>query len=105
MKNKHQIEIMSRYLAFLSFGAKASGLTEESNRAGAGSQLLMWVCDQKTASSEHLDGAYRQAKSAFRQLKKEYPTATMTELLDLLPAYLMEQAMKGGAAQPQPSNQ
>lgn len=96
---------MARYLAFLSFGAKASGLVEESNRAGSGAQLLQWVCDERHASSEHLDKAYQEAKGAFRRLKKEFPTATMKELLDMLPGYLMEQTMRAGMSQPQPNNQ
>jgi hypothetical protein len=100
MKNKHQLEIMSRYLAFLSFGAKNAGLTEESNRAGAAAQLLQWACDQRNASTEALDENYQKAKSAFRQLKKDFPDVSHAELMDMLPGYLMEEAMKNMVTQP-----
>jgi hypothetical protein len=106
VKNKHQIEIMSAYLAYLSIGAKMNGLGEESNRAGAAAQLLQWVVDQKNASSDALDESYRAAKSAFRQLKKQFPSASHPELLDLLPSFLLDETMKSAMAQgPIPSNQ
>ena len=97
---------MARYLAFAALGAKSCGLTEESNRAGAAAQLLQWVCDQKNPSSEHLDNAYQQTKSAFRQLKKEFPDLSMNELLDLLPGYMMDQTLRQMAEQqPAPESQ
>jgi len=93
MKNKHQLEIMARYMAFLAVGAKNAGLAEESRRAGSAVQLLEWVCDHRNPSSEPLDAAYATAKSAYRELKKAFPEKSMEEMLELLPSHLLDTAM------------
>lgn len=85
---------MSAYLAYLSVGAQMSGMREEANRAGSAAQLLQWVCDQKNASTEAMDENYKIAKSAFRQLKKNFPQSSHPELLEMLPSFLMDLAMQ-----------
>jgi hypothetical protein len=94
MKNKHQLEIMAAYMAYLSVGAAQSGLKSEAERAGSAAQLLQWVVDQKTPSTPGLDQAYQKAKGAFRALKKELPGSSHAEILDLLPQYLMDETRK-----------
>ncbi len=63
-------------------------------------QLLQWVCDQKGQSTEALDHAYQQGKSAFRQLKKQCPGSAMDELLEMLPAFLLEATMAQIVSEP-----
>lgn len=94
MKNKHQLELMAAYMAYLSVGAAQSGLKAESELAGSAMHLLQWAVDQKTPSTGSLDEEYRKAKGAFRQLKKQFPDSSHAELLDMLPQYLMEETRK-----------